>query len=283
MSSALDSKMETTTCPLCANASVEQQQYDLAPYAAVQCSACKLWYLNPRLKEEEMIKLYANDTYFESSDESGYSSYDEQKANLKATFARFLKQMHDKGLTGGRLLEVGCGYGFLLEEAKPYFEYRAGTDYSEGAYKHLASVCDQAYLGGIDQVPESEKFDVIITVGVIEHIYSPIEFNNKLRAHLKAGGRLVHATPHMGSFWRPLMGKKWASFKVPEHVTYFDNNSLSNLFTKSGFSDLEELDFPHRFSLALVGQKLGIKLGKFLGGLNLWLPKTTLAIIGKVK
>ena len=118
-------------------------------------------------------------------------------------------------------------------------------------------------------------------MGVIEHIYSPLEFNAKLRARLVDGGKLIHATPHMGSFWRHIMGTRWASFKVPEHVTYYDENSLTRLFTQGGFRDLRRFRFLHAFPLSLIAEKLGMRITGGLGNLNLWLPATTLAIAGE--
>ena len=279
--STVAENLEYPPCPLCGTDAILAKRYDLNPFVAVQCANCRLWYLKPRLKEEHMLKLYADGSYFMSDDERGYSSYGAQQQSLKFTFRRFLRQLNKNGYTGGRLLEVGCGYGYLLKEAQPYFSYRAGTDYSEEAVKNASQVCDRAILGGIDDIPPGETFDTIVTVGVIEHIYSPLEFNAKLSARLVNGGKLIHATPHMGSFWRHIMGTRWASFKIPEHVTYYDQNSLTKLFDKGGFRNLRRFSFPHAFPLSLVAEKLGMRVAGKLGALNLWLPATTLAIAGQ--
>lgn len=273
--------LENPPCPLCGNAETTAKRYDLKPFGVVQCAQCRLWYLRPRLNESTMMKLYADDSYFKSADESGYSGYSAQQLSLARTFRRFLRQLNVKGYTGGRLLEVGCGYGYLLREAKPYFSERVGTDFSAEALKNAAANCDRVILGGVDQVPSGDTFNTIITVGVIEHIYHPLEFNKKLRSHLAPGGKLIHATPHMGSFWRHLMGTRWASFKVPEHVTYYDRNSLTRLFSESGFQQLRQLSFPHAFPLSLVAEKLGMRVAGKLGNLNLWLPATTLTMAGE--
>lgn len=36
-------------------------------------------------------------------------------------------------MTGGHFLEIGCGYGFLLEIVVPFFESLTGTDFDEQA------------------------------------------------------------------------------------------------------------------------------------------------------
>ena len=71
-------------------------------------------------------------------------------------------------------LEVGCGYGFLLDEAKPYFDYRAGIDFS-GAVKSASERADRVYQGDLDIIPDEERFDCIILVSVIEHVHKPVE------------------------------------------------------------------------------------------------------------
>ena len=255
MDQIMTDHLEDVPCPLCGANETLGRPYNLSAFAAVRCSNCELWYLSPRLKEEEMIKLYAQDTYFRSGDNSGYTSYETQKESLKLTFRSFLKQLHNKGLSGGRLLEVGCGYGYLLEEAEKYFHYRVGTDYSAEAVKQASKCCDRAIVGGVNDLSEEENFDMIITVGVIEHIYSPNQFNQTLRARLVEGGKLIHATPDMGSFWRYLMGKRWSSFKVPEHVAYFDCRTLNHLFVEGKFHNLQRLNFPHAFPVSLILEK----------------------------
>ena len=274
--------LENPTCSLCGSSKIlSGASYDLSPYKVVRCSECRLWYLNPRLEELEMMKLYADDSYFGRDDKQGYSSYKTQRDSLRKTFTRFLKQLHDKGIRGNRLLEVGCGFGYMLEEAEPFFGYRAGTDFSKEAVQQASKVCDQVTLGGIDDIPGDELYDVIITVGVIEHIYEPVEFTKKLHERLKTGGKLILATPHMGSFWRLIMGTRWASFKLPEHVAFYDRNSLNKLFEKGGFSGMTQLSFPHAFPFSLVTEKLGLKVGGRLGSSSIWLPATTLAIAGE--
>ncbi len=229
-----------------------------------------------------MLKLYADDAYFANDSGGGYSDYAFQADCLRQTFRRLLCQLARRGLTGGRLLEVGCGYGYLLAEAKPYFSFRAGTDFSARAVEQARKQCDCVMLGGIEAVEKLPCFNVIIAVGVIEHIYDPPGFLDKLRTRLVPGGWLILATPDMGSYWRHLMGRRWASFKLPEHVTYFDRHSLTHLFERTGFGQVQRLGFPHAFPLGLVMEKLGLSLGNDrLASAGIWIPGTTLALAGR--
>ena len=93
-------------------------------------------------------------------------------------------------------------------------------------------------------------------------------------------GSLVLAAPDAGSFWRRGMGRRWPSFKLPEHVLYFDRHTLGRLMAESGLVDLAPVPYPHAFPLPLVASKLGWRLPRTLQGINLWLPATTVAVIG---
>ena len=66
-----------------------------------------------------MQEVYREPSYYEGG-ESGYAdtSYAAQEFALRAMFQRLLQNLAKRGLTGGDLLEVGYGYGHLLDEAR---------------------------------------------------------------------------------------------------------------------------------------------------------------------
>lgn len=229
-----------------------------------------------------MMHRYQDDGYFQGENE-GYSAYEAQEAALRATFRRFLRALEARGPCGGKLLEIGCGYGFLLSECRELFRSRTGTDYSHKAVSLARRHAESVYVGGVDAVPSCAKFDCIVANQVIEHVYRPKEFVKGLKEHLNPGGRVVLTTPNMGAFWRRLMGHRWPSFKVPEHVVFFDRASLIRLLEDCELRSIGVLPYPHAFPLPLVGEKLGVRLPSFLGRFSLWLPATTIAAYGVVR
>jgi SAM-dependent methyltransferase len=273
--------LETTSCPLCGASGglTVLGGAGFAPYAVVACPGCGLQYLSPRLTEAAMATHYASDHYFQGGVQ-GYDDYARQEPALRATFRRFLQALARRGRAKGALLEVGCGYGYLLDEARPFFRRRVGTDFSPAAVEVAAGRADAVYLGGGDAVPAGERFDCIMATHVIEHVYRPHEFVRRLMQHLAPGGTLVLAAPDAGSFWRRAMGRRWPSFKLPEHVLYFDRHTLSRLMSECGLRQLAPLPYPHAFPLPLIGAKLGLRLPRSLNGIHLWLPATTVAVMG---
>lgn len=282
--SIADSDIETTACPLCKSSSYFFiHAFDMLK--VVKCKKCGLFYLSPRLKESAIKSIYRDGSYFSRErDGGGYVDYSFQRASLRTTFRRLLSEMKMRGMTKGRLLEVGSGYGYFLSEAKNFFPSVSGIELSAEACNHAQNLCGVAvHAGDIASLPSGwSNFDVVVTINVIEHIYEPVEFLISLKQRLKNDGRIVIATPDIGSFWYKVMKSKWPSFKLPEHVAFYTNETLTLLLKQAGFSNITRLPFLHAFPMGLIGIKLGLPIPKRLSEIPIWLPKTMIALTAEV-
>jgi SAM-dependent methyltransferase len=243
-----------------------------------------LHYLSPRLDANAMQQVYREPSYYEGGS-SGYSdgSYSFQEPALRATFRRFLFNLNKRGLTGGRLLEIGCGPGYLLNEARPFFDRRYGTEFSPEIAAIARATGAEVFIGGIEQVPPDPKFDCIVATQVIEHVYDPPAFVQALVDHTLPGGHIVLATPDIGGVLRKTMGRRWPSFKTPEHVVYFNFETLSSLMRRAGLDAVRRLPYPHAFPMGLLAAKFGIALPRWLARIRTWVPATTVAVYGTVR
>jgi 2-polyprenyl-3-methyl-5-hydroxy-6-metoxy-1,4-benzoquinol methylase len=274
-------KLETPVCALCAEReSTVAYAWEKQPYRVVRCNACGHHYLSPRLTEAAMIQRYSQDDYF-GGEQGGYTNYRAQERALRLTFARLLKHLRERDLCGGRLLEVGCGLGYLLDEARTFFPKRHGTDFSPAAVALAASSADMVFLGGLEAIPTENYYECIVTNHVIEHVYSPRAFVEGLMQRLAPGGSVTVATPDMGSWWRRYLGRRWPSFKMPEHIHYFDRAGLTSLLADCGAVEIELTPYPHAFPASLVAAKLGIPLSGRIGDMAWWIPGTTLALTAR--
>jgi SAM-dependent methyltransferase len=276
-------ELEYPGCPLCQSDRREFPFCLSGPYGVARCGACGLYYLYPRLIESAMQAIYRESSYY-AGGESGYgeTSYRAQESALRATFQRLLQNLAKRGLTGGDLLEVGCGYGYLLDLARPFFARRTGTDFSPEAAEIARATDAEVFVGGIEQLPPGSKFDCVLATQVIEHIYDPLPFVKRLVSHTKPGGHIVLATPDIGGALRKVMGTRWPSFKVPEHVGYYDFHTLSLLLEQAGLGDVRRIPYLHAFPFSLIGSKFGLPLPRLLGHLKIWVPATCVAAYGSV-
>jgi SAM-dependent methyltransferase len=285
--------LEYPACPLCGNdrrnfpfrlsATGGIRRGEHEPYRVARCVECGFYYLYPRLIESAMQEIYRESSYYEGG-ACGYadSSYTVQEFALRATFKRLLQNLAKRGLTGGDLLEIGCGYGYLLDEARSFFGRRVGTDFSPEGAEIARATGAEVFIGGIEQVPSEAKFDCVIGTQLIEHVYEPLSFVKRLAGHTKSGGHIILATPDIGGVLRKAMGHRWPSFKVPEHVLYFDYSTLSSLMRRADLDDVRRLPYPHAFPLGLIAAKFGFTLPPSVGHFKVWVPATTVAAYGRV-
>ncbi len=276
------SKLEHAHCPMCGADESIATSYRKEPFAVRRCNECHLWFLSPRLPEAEMIACYSSQNYFRSEEMGvGYSGYEEQSEALKETFRILMQTLAKAGIARGALLEVGAGLGYLLSEATPYFDSLSGVEMSEEARQKAAALSEATLYPDLESLDASDRYECIIATHVIEHVYDPVGFVTRLRQHLAPGGSLVLAAPHMGSFFRKLMGNHWPSFKYPEHVTFFDERTLKALLERAGFKQVKRIPYPHAFPLSLILGKLGLPAPHWTSRINLKLPATTVCYTGK--
>jgi 2-polyprenyl-3-methyl-5-hydroxy-6-metoxy-1,4-benzoquinol methylase len=275
--------LEYPGCPLCGSQPREFPFRLRDPYRVARCAVCGLHYLHPRLSESAMQEAYRESSYYEGG-ACGYAdaSYTAQESALRGTFKRLLHNLAKYRLTGGDLLEVGCGYGYLLDEARAFFDRRVGTDFSPQAAQIARATGAEVFIGGIEQIPVEREFDCVVAIQVIEHIYQPLSFVKQLTSHTKPGGHIVVATPDIGGVLRKTMGRHWPSFKVPEHVLYLDFRTLSVLMYEAGLTNVRRLPYPHAFPLGLIAAKFGLRMPPLLARLKVWVPATTVAAYGRV-
>jgi 2-polyprenyl-3-methyl-5-hydroxy-6-metoxy-1,4-benzoquinol methylase len=271
--------LEVADCPLCGSADRKATRYTDGTFRVVRCRACRAWYTSPRLREAAMLAVYGSGDYFEGGGGSGYAGYRLQRRSLLATFRRLVGELERRGMAGGDLLDVGCGYGYFLEAADGRFRTRTGTDFSAEAAAEARGRADAVHVGGVDALPADARFDCITTLHVIEHVYDPRPFVQSLFARLRPGGWLVVATPDMGSGWRRVMGNRWPSFKLPEHVVFYDRSALDALLgSLRGAARTIGVPYPHAFPLAEVCAKLGVPAPSAVARLNIWMPATTVCV-----
>ena len=221
-------RLESCPCPLCGAPPPERAREDFPPYRVLDCSSCGLRFLSPRVAREESGRLYEGAAYWEEGGlGAGYASYAAQEPLLTETFVRRLRLLPAPA-PGARLLDVGCGPGAGLRAAASVGYEAWGLDPSPAAVAAAAErFGDRVRLGSLSQeLFPGLAFDVITLFDVVEHLYDPIALSRELDAHLAPGGRVLIATPNCESLLARFSGRRWVSYKIPEHVVFFSPRTL---------------------------------------------------------
>jgi SAM-dependent methyltransferase len=126
--------------------------------------------------------------------------------HLQSRMALNLETIDAYARRGGRVLDVGCGTGFLLERLAERGFSGIGIDLSPDSVEHarrrLAEIGAgdrlEARVGSAYGPPEG-PFDLIALTDVLEHLEDPRGCLGALRAVLAPGGLLVISTPNRRS------------------------------------------------------------------------------------
>lgn len=136
-----------------------------------------------------------------------------------------------------RILDVGCGIGYFLEEAKKRNWEVYGTEYTDVAVEICKNKGISMQNGVLDPSHyDTESFDVITSFEVIEHINNPKEELASFYRLLRKGGAVYVTTPNFNSLLRYRLKETYDMICYPEHLSYYTPKTLRHVFRKAGFA-----------------------------------------------
>lgn len=114
---------------------------------------------------------------------------------------RLIRHLVRRYAHGARLLEIGCGYGYLLDLFGAGFT-RCGTDISAHAIAVATGRLPDVRLVVADiqdGVPFHGRFDAVVAVNIMEHLPHPERGLAAIAAQLEPGGIFVAHLPTISS------------------------------------------------------------------------------------
>lgn len=156
---------------------------------------------------------------------------------------------------GDRVLDVGCGYGFLEKGLRDYDV--CGIDLNEDAVRYCGRYFP-AVKGDILNIPFStDTFDTVFALDVFEYVAADVTAMNNVYRVLRPGGYLVCAVPADMSLWS-------ANDEVCEHKRRYDLTELKNKIESVGFKTVKISYYNSKLYLPIktvrkVKNLLGIK------------------------
>lgn len=137
------------------------------------------------------------------------------------------------GRSGLRILDAGCGTGWLTAQLTSYGSV-IGTDLAdeviERATVRVPSACFIA--GDIMDVDVGSEFDVVVSLEVLSHVEDQLAFLRRLHGLLKPGGQLMLATQN-----RPVL-ERFNRIPPPARGQirqWVDQSALRDLVAEAGF------------------------------------------------
>lgn len=216
-----------TTCIICKSTQLKNLDGFEKAYLC-KCLDCGLVFSQQIPTDEDLTNYYKN---------YGINNY-LSPLTIKR-YNELLDQLEPYRKTN-KILDIGCGIGYFLEEAKKRNWEVYGTELSEKSVE----VCIQKGInvkeGVLNPVNyELEMFDVIMSFEVIEHINNPTSELKNMYSILRKGGLVYITTPNFNSLLRYRLKAAYNIITYPEHLTYFTPKTLIKVFSDSGFKKLQ--------------------------------------------
>lgn len=203
----------------------------------VKCNNCGLVYVNPRLSDEDIKRIYQQASYFNRDKESfGFRDYIGDKEFHFKTFDREFDYIK-KFKRPGRILDIGCAAGFALKVAKDSGWEVHGVEVSSFMSEYAKNEFDIEIFNGTleeSRYPD-DHFDLIITYSTLEHTPDPQAFLMEASRILKDDGLIVIAVPDIGSWF----GNRKFQYKPLEHLYYFNRDTISMMLNNLGMEAFE--------------------------------------------
>jgi 2-polyprenyl-3-methyl-5-hydroxy-6-metoxy-1,4-benzoquinol methylase len=135
----------------------------------------------------------------------------------------------------GRALEIGCGDGWMLGALRDRGWRVLGSERTiDGARAAAATNGIPVFVGDLDSLGSSARFDLIILFQALEHLAEPMAMLRQSARLLDHGGVIVVAVPNVASWQARLFGRSWFHLDVPRHLHHFSPAALAAACEKAG-------------------------------------------------
>ena len=233
-------------CPICKSNKKSQLWFDKIRSGKYQwtkkkvkifkCLNCHVGYLDKfryHLKDNEIFrKLFDGEASVKK-----YYQFNKPRELKKLNFIKKYISFKNK-----KILESNCGAAVILDELKKKSKLTAGID--SIIYKNHVEK-KHIFFSSIDHLKKSNlKFDIILSLGEIEHQTNVYSFIKKLKNKLSKKGKIVFRIPNYDNIYRFFINKNFLKHDFREsHNYYFNQKSLDYLFKKLKLKVINKVGF----------------------------------------
>jgi len=227
-------------CKVCDSEKIYKYHYDINGNSIYICGDCKVQFMNPQYTDE-----YLNDYY------SKYTKDEPQWDEPLSYGHNFYLSLIEKYTTSkGTLLDVGCGKGHLLKEAKKRGWEVFGYDVDCKSTEYFSKKHNiKMFCGDFEKIKwESNSFNLVSMHQVFEHLKNPLSQLQIINSILIEGGLLFIVIPNIKSlssiikfrleklgFRKKDIGKY---YDTSHHLFYYEPKTLKNILIKHGYKIL---------------------------------------------
>lgn len=261
------SKFIEIGCPACESEHY-RPRFEKIGFTYVLCPDCGTLFVNPRPPAQLLMDFYTQSRstnfwvheFFQPVAEA-------RREKIFRPRAEYLRDTLPE-VSNGVIGDIGAGFGLFLEELSKFWpSVRLIAIEPSG---EMIDICREKGLEVIPCAIEDvqgwdDRFDLLTSFNLLEHIYDPDEFLKKVRHLLRPGGYLFLTTLNGEEFDMQVLWEKSKSVAPPHHLNFFNSRSLAKLLRANNFI-VNKVDTPGKLDWDIVEGMYGkeqIDLGRF--------------------
>jgi SAM-dependent methyltransferase len=219
----VDNNFRWGSCPLCHSSSVRKidradyegkvnfssREISLSNHPEIWvCDQCSSWFVQNIIPEATAVSLYSMSHAGERWSRVPFEQL--KTPEVVRTMSLVFRDI-------GRVLDVGCNTGELLDFAGGFGCVTSGLEYSDDSREVIRSKGHTPYRS-FDEM--SDQFEVITAFDLIEHLYDIPVFLSICHSKLVSGGKLILLTGDIQSASARAAGPHWWYVQYPEHIVF---------------------------------------------------------------
>jgi len=213
-------------------------------YQYFRCLNCKLVSLYPRPTLQMLKEYYRN--YLPDNHED----IRKWEAMIRPVVTKSADLINFRSRTNGKkMLDVGCGHGFLLKEMKARGWDVEGLEVSQTGREYaLRNWNIPIYSEPLENLGlPASTFDVVTLLYVIEHIFDPLSLLSEINQVLKPKGLILLRWPQTTPVVKILgpLSNKLDLYHTPYHLYDFSPKTIEKMLFLAGFKSVETIISGH--------------------------------------
>jgi len=197
------------------------------------CSFCQTLFLCPKPNKQKNDNYYKNDL--------DYSNGKLNKGKIRLQARKIIKKLKKYNKNGKSLLDIGAGYGYLIDQAKKTGLHPIGIEPAKKILnvnnKRISPLTFDLYRKN----NINKKFDYITLIHVVEHLTNPKKTLNEAISMLNHKGLLYIETPNFDSHLYNQEKINYTFLTPPVHQWVFSQNSFIKLLKNNKNVRIEEI------------------------------------------
>lgn len=243
-------------CPAC-DQSEKRDAWKRDGFTYKECCHCGTIYVSPRPTKNMLAEHYATSLSEKYWAKNIYPKSELARLNhlIRPRVERILEILDKHNLKPKKLMDIGAGYCTFVSEAvsqnmvSEAIAIEPNFDASQRIEDSRITVINDV-LENVNMV----DVDIITCFELIEHVFSPLDLISNLHKNVTSQGILVITTPNIQGFDLLTLRDKSDNTTAPDHINYFNIESLTSLLKKGGFRIVEVLT-PGKLDAELVRNK----------------------------